>query len=90
MATSPMSKVIQNLRRAAFRRDGAGLTDGALLESFITGREEAAFEALVRRHGPMVLGVCRRILRPFTLILDTSEPFNAAPLSLSLWTGEAS
>ena len=40
----------------------AGLTDGQLLESYVARGEEAAFEALVRRHGPMVLGVCRRIL----------------------------
>jgi RNA polymerase sigma factor (sigma-70 family) len=44
----------------------AGLTDGQLLERF-TARggvgAEAAFAALVERHGPMVLRVCRRILR---------------------------
>jgi len=33
-----------------------------LLERFVSGRETAAPEALVRRHGPMVWGVCRRIL----------------------------
>jgi DNA-directed RNA polymerase specialized sigma24 family protein len=33
------------------------------LECFITRRDEVAFEALVRRHGPMVLGLCRRLLR---------------------------
>src|SRR5262249_33024046 len=43
-------------------RDAAGLTHGQLLESLLARREEAAFEALVRRHGPMVLGVCRRLL----------------------------
>jgi RNA polymerase sigma-70 factor (ECF subfamily) len=42
-----------------------GLTDGQLLERFVTRRDagaEAAFTALVQRHGPMVWGVCRRIL----------------------------
>ena len=41
------------------------LTDGQLLERFVAGRDEAAeagFAALVERHGPMVLRVCRQIL----------------------------
>jgi RNA polymerase sigma-70 factor (ECF subfamily) len=58
-----MSKVLQHLRRAALLRDGAGLTDGELLEAYVTGQDGAYFEALVRRHGPMVFGVCRRVLR---------------------------
>ncbi|MCI0456964.1 MAG: sigma-70 family RNA polymerase sigma factor [Gemmataceae bacterium] len=37
-------------------------TDSELLERFTAQRQESAFAALVRRHGPMVLGVCRRIL----------------------------
>src|SRR5436305_1126455 len=45
-----------------FLRDAASSTDGQLLESFLAHRQEAAFEALVLRHGPMVLGVCRRLL----------------------------
>jgi RNA polymerase sigma factor (sigma-70 family) len=57
-----MKAVIRHLRRAALLDRGGGLTDGQLLESFLTRREEAAFEALLRRHGPMVLGVCRRVL----------------------------
>lgn len=40
----------------------AGLTERQLLERFVDRRDESAFEALVRRHGPMVLGVCRRLL----------------------------
>ncbi len=43
----------------------AGMTDGDLLSRFAAGRDaggEAAFAALVARHGPMVLGVCRHRL----------------------------
>ena len=42
---------------------GSSQTDGKLLGCFIEERDGAAFEALMRRHGMMVLGVCGRILR---------------------------
>src|SRR5438105_3566403 len=38
-------------------------TDRELLDSFVRRRDTAAFAALLERHGPMVLGVCRRLLR---------------------------
>jgi RNA polymerase sigma factor (sigma-70 family) len=60
---SQMNRVVQHLRRCTFVPDGGGMTDGQLLECFLAHRDEAAFAALVRRHGPMVLGVCRRVLR---------------------------
>ena len=60
--TTPMSKVIQHLRSAWLLPEGANLTDGQLLERFVSRPKTTAFEALVRRHGPMVWGVCRRIL----------------------------
>src|SRR5216684_2944125 len=63
MANSQMSEVLQHLRRAVLLRDAAGLTDGQLLEDYISRREEAALAAVVRRHGPMVWGVCRRVLQ---------------------------
>ena len=40
-----------------------GMTDGELLARFVARREAAVFEGIVRRHGPMVWGVCRRVLR---------------------------
>jgi RNA polymerase sigma factor (sigma-70 family) len=58
-----MNTVIRHLRRAALLQEGCGPTDEHLLELFLARRDEAAFEALMRRHGPMVLGVCRRVLR---------------------------
>src|SRR5687768_2216486 len=42
---------------------GEDLSDEQLLDRFVRRRDEGAFAALVRRHGPMVLGVCRRVLR---------------------------
>jgi RNA polymerase sigma factor (sigma-70 family) len=74
MATNQTSKVIQHLRRAVLSRDGAELTDGQLLEGYISRRDEAALAALVRRHGPMVWGVCRRVLRNYH---DAEDAFQA-------------
>src|SRR5262252_9901186 len=63
MPASSLSPLVHHLRRVAFQQDATALTDGQLLERFLNQRDEAAFEALVRRHGPMVLGVCQRVLR---------------------------
>ncbi len=62
MATSPTNKILPHLRRTLLRSDGAGMTDGELLECFVLRRDDAAFAALVRRHTAMVWGVCRRVL----------------------------
>src|SRR5271170_819954 len=62
MATNRMSKVIHQLRSAAMRWEAVDLTDGQLLDAFVKRREQAALEVLVRRHGPMIWSVCRRIL----------------------------
>ena len=79
MATSPLSKLVEQLRRGALLRDGGGLTDGQLLDYYLSRREPAAFEALVRRHGPMVWGVCRRLLRRHH---DAEDAFQATFLIL--------
>jgi RNA polymerase sigma factor (sigma-70 family) len=61
-ASMPMNNLIRQMRRSALLRDGAGQPDGQLLERFVASQDELAFEALLRRHGRMVLGVCRRVL----------------------------
>src|SRR5262249_34808824 len=50
-------------RRRAPPTPDKPLTDAQPLERFLASRDEAAFSTLVRRHGPMVLGVCRAVLR---------------------------
>jgi RNA polymerase sigma factor (sigma-70 family) len=79
MASNQMSEFIQHVRRAALLRDGAGRTDEELLKDFISRHEDAALGALVRRHGPMVWGVCRRVLRSYH---DAEDAFQATFLVL--------
>jgi RNA polymerase sigma factor (sigma-70 family) len=62
MAAPRWHGVVRRLRRAVLAAEGQGPTDGQLLEAYRLRRDEAAFEGLVRRHGPMVWGVCRRLL----------------------------
>jgi RNA polymerase sigma factor (sigma-70 family) len=57
----------------------AGLSEWQLLERYLDCRDETAFEALVSRHGPMVLGVCRRMLADRT---DVEDAFQATFLVL--------
>src|SRR5438128_10056660 len=78
MPTSPTTGVIAQLRRAALLRDGAALGDGELLCGFLERRDEAALAALVKRHGPMVWGVCRRLLSHH----DAEDAFQATFLVL--------
>ena len=70
--------IIGCLRRAA--SPDAGLTDGQLLGQYLARRDGGAFAALVRRHGPMVLAVCRRVLRHAQ---DAEDAFQATFLVLA-------
>jgi RNA polymerase sigma factor (sigma-70 family) len=70
-------------------RDGAigGLSDSQLLERFLAGRDEAgeaAFRALVARHGPMVLRVCRSVLDDAH---ETEDAFQVTFLALARKAG---
>ena len=62
MRVSMLGEVLRILRRQA-RFVGDAASDAQLLRRYSESRDEPAFTELVRRHGPMVLGVCRRLLR---------------------------
>jgi RNA polymerase sigma factor (sigma-70 family) len=78
MAGEHLGTLLRLLRRHAGEAVGDALSDGQLLERFVGQRDQAAFEALFWRHGPMVLGVCRRLLGS----ADAEDAFQATFLVL--------
>src|SRR5262245_25447669 len=64
---------LRHLRTLVAGRTAEGLTDQHLLAQFVSQHDEAAFAALLERHGAMVLGVCRRILHDEHLAEDTFQ-----------------
>jgi RNA polymerase sigma-70 factor (ECF subfamily) len=80
MAAGPLGSVMRYIRRVADPTDVAEPTDGFLLERFASGQEEDAFAVLVRRHGGMVFGVCRRVLNDTH---DAEDAFQATFLVLA-------
>jgi RNA polymerase sigma factor (sigma-70 family) len=59
MASRQAGTVLRHLRRLAAAPDGPERTDRELLHAFCAANDQAAFAALVRRHGPLVWGLCR-------------------------------
>jgi RNA polymerase sigma factor (sigma-70 family) len=62
MARQSLNGVLQHIRKVAAVPACRGLSERELLERFVDTHDEAAFTVLIERHGPMVLGVCRRAL----------------------------
>ena len=87
MASGPSNPLIRHLRRIAGLPGDGGGTDGQLLEAFVSQRDEAAFEALLGRHGPMVLAACRRVLQNTH---DVEDAFQATFLVLCRKAGSIS
>src|SRR5580658_6615527 len=65
MAKQALNGVLKHLRTVAAVHINRELPDRELLERFVSTSDEAAFTVLIERHGPMVLGVCRRALPNF-------------------------
>src|SRR5436305_5486336 len=79
MAVHRLATVIEHLRRRSLP-DEASVSDGQLLDQFIEHQDEGAFAALVERHGPMVWGVCCRIVAHHQ---DAEDAFQATFLVLA-------
>jgi RNA polymerase sigma factor (sigma-70 family) len=77
MAQAVTTSVIRQLESLFTSGSVAGLTDRQLIEQFVTGRDslaaQAAFAAIVARHGPMVLGVCRQLLGDYQRAEDAFQ-----------------
>jgi RNA polymerase sigma factor (sigma-70 family) len=80
MTGTQMGPVARQLQRMLGAHRGRDWTDAQLLERFVAQREDDAFALLLRRHGPLVLGVCRRVLRREQ---DAEDAFQATFLMLA-------
>jgi RNA polymerase sigma factor (sigma-70 family) len=79
MAGGHIGRALQRLRGLLGAHCADGPADGELLRRYVDARDEVAFETLLRRHGPMVLGVCRRLL---VRAEDVDDAFQATFLIL--------
>jgi RNA polymerase sigma factor (sigma-70 family) len=84
MATATLGTLLRHLHRLAAGRPLSAPGDHQLLEDFTARRDEGAFAALVARHGPMVLRVCRRVLHHEQ---DAEDAFQATFLVLARHIG---
>ncbi|GIW78589.1 MAG: hypothetical protein KatS3mg105_0396 [Gemmatales bacterium] len=78
MGHQQLQSILGSIRRLV-GNEPSECSDRDLLERFLSQQDEEAFSALLRRHGPMVLGVCRRVLRDPN---DVDDAFQAAFLIL--------
>jgi len=84
MTTLPANVVLKHIRTLVTAQTSDRLPDGQLLRRYTSERDEAAFGELVRRHGPLVLGVCRRVLHN---LHDAEDAFQATFLVLARKAG---
>jgi RNA polymerase sigma factor (sigma-70 family) len=73
MQPAPPDRILDQIRVTVTARFLGALTDAELLERFIAQRDEVAFGALLERHAPMVLGVCRRVVSDTHLAEDVLQ-----------------
>ena len=80
MVNEPAQLLAKHLRTLSAAARAESVPDGEFLQRFAAQRDEEAFATLVRRHGPMVLRVCQRVLHD---VHAAEDAFQAAFLVLS-------
>jgi RNA polymerase sigma factor (sigma-70 family) len=80
MANTQLQTVLRQVRGLAGASDADSRADSALLRAFAAGNDQAAFTTVVRRHGALVLAVCRRVLHD---LHDAEDAFQATFILLA-------
>jgi RNA polymerase sigma factor (sigma-70 family) len=80
MSKTSLSTFLHHLKRGMVAETLSDAGDPQLVEQFLADRDEAAFEALIRRHGPMIMSVCSRIVHNHA---DAEDAFQATFLVLA-------
>src|SRR4051812_31584685 len=79
MPETKWRQTLASIREMVLAGDTAGIDDAALIKLFVSAGDDLAFEAIVRRHGPLVYGVCLRVLQN---VSDAEDAFQATFLVL--------
>src|SRR5262245_37175410 len=84
MSSDRRNSILEHLRQVMASSQASEASDRGLVDLFVAGHDGAAFSALVQRHGPMVLNLCRRVLRHDQ---DAEDAFQATFLVLARKAG---
>jgi RNA polymerase sigma factor (sigma-70 family) len=80
MSSAQLGAVLKHIHKLADGQHSGKVADRILLERFLVDQDEEAFTELVKRHGPMVLNVCRSVLHHWH---DAEDAFQATFLVLA-------
>jgi RNA polymerase sigma factor (sigma-70 family) len=80
MANAQLATVLRHIRGLATPTPNGHQSDGVLLRAFLARDDQSAFAAIVKRHGPLVLAVCRRVLHN---LHDAEDAFQATFILLA-------